>query len=58
VDERILTLLEEMHTDPAVIYAFRKTGILIEEANEHRASEQELAAWKAALAEYRLRKAG
>ena len=58
VDDRILSLLEEWKMDPAVIYAFRKTGILLEEANEHRASEQELAVWKAALAEFRLRKAG
>jgi hypothetical protein len=58
VDGRVLTLLEEAGTDPAVIFAFRKTGLLIEDANEHRASEQELATWKAALAEYRLRKAG
>ena len=58
VDGRILTLLEEAGTDAAVIYAFRKTGLLLEEANEHRASEKELADWKAALEEYRRRKAG
>jgi hypothetical protein len=58
VDERILTLLEEWKMDPAIIYAFRKTGILLEEANEHRASEQEQALWKAALEEFRQRKAG
>ena len=58
VDERILAQLEEAGTDPAVLHAFRKTGLLLEEANEHRATEQELAAWKAALEEYRRRKAG
>ena len=34
VDERILDFLEEVKADPAVIYAFRKTGMLLEEANE------------------------
>lgn len=58
VDARLLKLLEEAGADPAVIYAFRKTGLLIEDANEHRATEQELSAWKAALAEYQKQKSG
>src|SRR5262249_36382492 len=58
VDERILTILEEAKAHPAIIYAFRKTGMLLEEANEHRATEQEVAAWRAALEEFKKRKAG
>jgi hypothetical protein len=58
VDGRILAQLVEAGTDPAVIYAFQKTGLLLDDANEHRATEKELATWKAALAEFRLRKAG
>jgi hypothetical protein len=58
VDEHILALLQQEGADPAVVYAFRKTGLLLEDANEHRATEKELAAWKAALAEFRSRKAG
>jgi hypothetical protein len=58
VDARMLKLLEDAGTDPAVLYAFRKTGLLIDDANEHRATEKELAAWKAAVEEYRKRKAG
>jgi hypothetical protein len=58
VDSRILKLLEEAGTDPAVIYAFRKTGLLLEDANEHRATEEEQATWKEALQEYQRRKAG
>jgi hypothetical protein len=57
VDGRLVTLLEEAGTDPAVIFAFRKTGLLLEDANEHRATAEELARWKAALADYK-RKAG
>src|SRR5262245_38573543 len=49
VDDRLLRQLEKDRADPAVIYAFRKTGLLLEDANEHRATEEELAAWKAAL---------
>jgi hypothetical protein len=58
VDARIAAQLEEAGVDPAVLYAFRKTGLFIEDANEHRATEQDLAAWKAALAEFHKRKAG
>jgi hypothetical protein len=53
VDSRILALLEENQCDPAVLYAFSKTGLLLEEANEHRATEAERAIWNAALDEYR-----
>jgi hypothetical protein len=57
VDARLAALLEDAGIDPAVIYAFRKTGLLLEEANEHRATEQELATFKAAVAEFTHRKA-
>jgi hypothetical protein len=53
VDARLLALLEEAGADQAVLHAFRHTGLLIEDANEHRADEQELAAWRAALEEYK-----
>jgi hypothetical protein len=58
VDARLLMLMEESGTDPAVIYAFRKTGLLVEDANEHRFEERDLNTWKAALDEYKRRKAG
>jgi hypothetical protein len=53
VDERIAAMLEENHCDPAVIYAFNKTGILLEDENEHRATDAERANWNAALDQYR-----
>jgi hypothetical protein len=53
VDNRILALLEESQCDPAILYAFHKTGLLLEEANEHRASDAERARWNAALEEHR-----
>jgi len=58
VDARLLKQLEDAGTDPAVLHAFRKTGMLIEDANEHRATAEELATWKAALEEYRRQKSG
>ncbi len=57
VDSRLLKILEETGADPAVIYAFSKTGMLIEDENEHRATEQELALWRAKLTEYRKKRA-
>lgn len=58
VDARLMAFLEQTGADQAVLYAFRHTGLLLEEANEHRADEQELAAWRAALEEYKKRKVG
>jgi hypothetical protein len=58
VDDRLLVLLEEAGADPAMIYAFRKTGLLLEDANEHRATEHERAVWNEALAEFQQRRAG
>ena len=39
--------------DPAIIYAFEKTGLLVTEANEHLISDIDRAAWEAAVLEYR-----
>jgi hypothetical protein len=48
-------LVEEMKSagdDPAVIYAFEKTGLLVTEFNYDALSEADLAAWQAAIEEY------
>ena len=39
--------------DPAIIYAFEKTGLLVTEANEHLISDMDRAEWEAAVLEYR-----
>ena len=39
--------------DPAVIYAFEKTGLLLTETNEHLISDVDRAEWEAAVLEYR-----
>ena len=38
--------------DPAYIYAFEKTGLLVTEQNQHLISEKDLAEWGAAVEEY------
>jgi hypothetical protein len=38
--------------DPAYIYAFEKTGLLVTEQNQHLISENDLAEWGAAVEEY------
>jgi hypothetical protein len=38
--------------DPAYIYAFEKTGLLVTEQNQHLIPESDLAEWGAAVEEY------
>jgi len=39
--------------DPAIIYAFEKTGLIVTEANERLISDKDRAEWEAAVREYR-----
>jgi len=41
--------------DPAVVYAFEKTGLIVTGTNEHLISDKERAEWEAAVREYRLK---
>src|SRR5262249_24490894 len=38
--------------DPALIYAFEKTGLLVTDMNEHLIPEKDLVEWDAAIEEY------
>ena len=38
--------------NPAFIYAFEKTGLLVTEQNQHLISDEDLAEWDAAIEEY------
>ena len=38
--------------DPAFIYAFEKTGLLVTEQNQHLIPDEDLAEWDAAIEEY------
>ncbi len=45
--------MKQAGIDPAIIYAFEKTGLLVTEANEHLISDKDRAEWEAAIFEYR-----
>ena len=45
--------MKQAGLDPAIIYAFEKTGLLVTEANEHLISDKDRAEWEAAVLEYR-----
>ena len=38
--------------DPAFVYAFEKTGLLVTEENQHLIPDADLAEWDAAIEEY------
>ncbi len=45
--------MKQAGIDPAIIYAFEKTGLLVTEMNEHLISDKDRAEWEAAVLEYR-----
>jgi hypothetical protein len=49
----IVEAMKKAGVEPAIIYAFEKTGLLVTEANEHLISDVDRAAWDAAVLEYR-----
>jgi len=44
--------MADVGADPALVYAFRKTGVYVCEENEKRLSKAKLAAFNAAVEEY------
>ena len=44
--------MAEVGADPAIVYAFQKTGVYVCEENERRLSKRKLAAWRGAIDEY------
>ena len=50
--------MKQAGLDPAIIYAFEKTGLLLTEANEHLISDVDRADWEAAIREYEARQDG
>ena len=45
-------MVEAAGLDPAFIYAFEKTGLLVTQRNQHLIPENDLAEWDAAIEEY------
>ena len=55
-DELMRAMVEAMAeagVDPARIYAYHKTRLLVTEENLHLLSEEDLAEWKSAIQEYK-----
>jgi len=45
----LVSAMAEVGADPALIYAFQKTGVYVCEENERRLSKCKLAAWSGGL---------
>ncbi len=45
--------MKEANIDPALIYAFEKTGLIVAEHNQNLIPEADMARWHAAVREYR-----
>jgi hypothetical protein len=56
VEAGLVAAMTEAGIDPAYIYAYSKTGMIVTEANQGQWSEEDLAEWRAAFEEYRSRK--
>ena len=46
-------IMEMAGWDPACVYAFRKTGLIVTEMNQHLIPTRHLQDWNAAVEEYR-----
>jgi hypothetical protein len=55
VEHMTVEAMKQAGIDPAIIYAYEKTGRLVTEDNQHLLSEVDLAEWGAAIEEYEAR---
>ncbi|TWT97440.1 SEC-C metal-binding domain-containing protein [Neorhodopirellula pilleata] len=53
VEHDLTQSMEATGVDPALIYAFQETGLIVSEENQHLISDKDLAAWQAAIDRYR-----
>lgn len=53
VEHFMIEGMKKAGLDPAIIYAFEKTGLIVTEANERLISDKDRAEWEAAVREYR-----
>ncbi len=52
VEHAMVEGMKQAGIDPAIVYAFEKTGLLVTEANQHLISDVDMAEWRAAIEEY------
>jgi hypothetical protein len=55
IEHQTVEAMKEAGIDPAFIYAFEKTGLLLTEENQHLIPEEDLADWDAAIEEYEMK---
>jgi hypothetical protein len=53
VEHQLVETMKRAGLDPAFVYAFEQTGLLVSTANQHLIPEADLAEWHAAVARYR-----
>lgn len=53
VDAALVKAMREVGSDEAFIHAYIKTGLIVSDLNAHLISKEDMAAWDAAVAEYR-----
>jgi hypothetical protein len=54
-EQAMIETMSQAGVDPAFIYAFRRTGRIVTEANKDRLTENELRQWNDAIDEYQHR---
>jgi len=55
MEHYMVQAMEQAGIDPAVIFAFEQTGLIITEENQHLVSDRDRAEWEAAVLKYRAR---
>ncbi len=55
VEHVMVEAMKQAGFDPAIIYAFEKTGLMVTEANEHLISDVDLEKWNEAVTEYEMK---
>jgi hypothetical protein len=58
VEHDMVQAMKAAGLDPAFIYAYEKTGLLVTEENQHLISDHDLAEWQDAITEYPARHGG
>jgi hypothetical protein len=58
IEHEMVQAMKKAGIDPAKIYAFEKTGLIVAEDNQHLLSDADLAEWQAAIEEYRAKHGG
>jgi hypothetical protein len=58
VEHEMVQAMKAAGLDPAFLYAYEKTGLLVTEQNQHLISDRDLQQWQDAMEEYRARHGG